>query len=72
MNMASPLLFLTLLSQLPSLVAAKSIWSDIPGTWDNQQFIWTALPLGNGRLGGMPMSLNVPRARIADEGVGFQ
>ncbi|GLB08979.1 hypothetical protein AtubIFM57258_004888 [Aspergillus tubingensis] len=33
--------------------AAKSLWSDSPG--DYSSFISTAFPLGNGRLGAMPM-----------------
>ncbi|KAK1142665.1 hypothetical protein N8T08_007470 [Aspergillus melleus] len=42
----------TLALSLP-LTTAKSLWSDIPGEYDN--FITTAFPLGNGRLGAMPL-----------------
>ncbi|KAH8426857.1 glycoside hydrolase family 95 protein [Aspergillus melleus] len=35
------------------LTTAKSLWSNTPG--DNDNFITTAIPLGNGRLGAMPL-----------------
>ncbi|RAL12336.1 glycoside hydrolase family 95 protein [Aspergillus homomorphus CBS 101889] len=37
------------------LVAAKSLWSDSPGNLSS--IITTAFPLGNGRLGAMPIGL---------------
>ncbi|PYH98267.1 FAD/NAD(P)-binding domain-containing protein [Aspergillus ellipticus CBS 707.79] len=38
---------------LPLAAAAKSLWSDSPGNYSS--LITTAFPLGNGRLGAMPM-----------------
>ncbi|PYI19655.1 glycoside hydrolase family 95 protein-like protein [Aspergillus violaceofuscus CBS 115571] len=37
------------------LAAAKSLWSDSPGNYSS--IITTAFPLGNGRLGAMPIGL---------------
>jgi hypothetical protein len=50
--------FLVLLSEAPGLSAAKSIWSETPGTWDNGGFIMTSYLLGNGRLGGVNNALH--------------
>lgn len=51
--MTSSLITLILLFQTPVLSTAKSIWSETPGTWNNESFIKTSYPLGNGRLGGV-------------------
>lgn len=42
-------------TSLSALTAAKSLWSDSPGNYEN--LIETAFPLGNGRLGAMPLGM---------------
>lgn len=57
--MVLPKSLLLFTGSLP-LVTGKVLWSDSPG--DYGDFIKTAFPLGNGRLGGMsqPRTLTAP------------
>ncbi|GFF22350.1 probable alpha-fucosidase A [Aspergillus udagawae] len=48
-------MYLALASALLPLATARSLWSDSPGSYAD--LITTAFPLGNGRLGAMPLGL---------------